>query len=377
MDIPLADLNAEYEAVGAEIDEAIRSVVESKSFVGGEFLQRFESEFAGFSGLEHGVGTSSGTTALQLALLACGVQPGDEVVTVPNTFIATAEAIVHAGATPVFCDVDPQTMNMNPERLREAITPRARAVLPVHLNGQPAAMDEISAIAAEHDLAVIEDAAHAHGAEFDGKPVGSFGKAACFSFYPAKNLGAYGDAGAVLTNDPEIAESVRMLRDHGRSAKYTHKTIGFNYRMDALQGAILSAKLRHLADWNANRRRSAAVYDELLAPIPNLTTPVVHPKADHVYHLYVVKLGERDALRTTLADAGIGSGVHYPLPLHLQPAFAYLGHETGAFPVTEALAEQIISLPMFPELTRPQIERVVAVVSEHCARMREDSDAAE
>jgi len=369
MRIPLADLNAEYRAIGPEIDEAIRAVVESKAFIGGRFVEAFEDEFARFCGVKYAVGTSSGTTALQLALLACGIGPGDEVVTVPNTFIATAEAIVHTGAKPVFCDVHPQTMNMDPQRLREAITDRCRAVLPVHLNGQPAAMDEVQTIAEERELVVVEDAAQAHGARFDGKPVGRFGKAACFSFYPAKNLGAYGDAGAVATNDADVAEQVRKLRDHGRADKYTHRRVGFNFRMDALQAAVLSAKLKHLAEWNAKRQRNAAIYDELLSPTPNLAIPVPHPKAEHVYHLYVVKVGERDRLRERLAEEGIGSGIHYPLPLHLQPAFAHLRYARGSFPIAEALAGQIISLPMFPGLTRAQIEDVARVVLDHCARL--------
>ncbi len=359
--IEMVDLHAQYAAIKPEIDAAIQRVVDNTSFIMGPEVACFEQSFATMSNVAFGVGVASGTAALHLALLACGVGPGDEVITTPFTFFATAEAISQTGARPVFVDIDPQTYNLNPELIEAAITPRTRAIMPVHLYGQMAEMDDILAIARRHGLRVIEDAAQAHAAEYKGRRAGSLGDLACFSFYPSKNLGCYGDGGLVTGNDPDLIQRVRKLRDHGRTSKYEHDEVGWGYRLDALQAAILGAKLPHLEAWTEARRAHACRYNELLSD-SDVTAPVALAHNRHVYHCYVVRTPRRNELAEHLKAAGIGVVIHYPLPLHRQPAYHGLGYAPGSLPVSEACAEQVISLPMFPELTAEQIERVATTV---------------
>jgi dTDP-4-amino-4,6-dideoxygalactose transaminase len=355
--IPLVDLKAQYAALRPEIDAAIARVIANTSFIMGPEVHAFEEAFAAWCQARYAVGISSGTAAIELTLRALGVGPGDEVITTPFTFIATAEAISATGATPVFADIDPATYNLAPVAAEAAITARTRALLPVHLYGQPAGMDALAAIARRHGLALIEDAAQAHGAEIGGRRVGSLGDAACFSFYPGKNLGAYGDGGAVTTDDEALAGRLRKLRDHGRVSKYVHDELGYGHRLDALQAAILAAKLPHLDAANAARRRLAARYRELLAG-SDLVLPFEPEGVTPVYHLYVVRTPRRDALLADLREQGIEAGIHYPLPLHLQPAYRELGLRPGSFPMAEAAAQQVLSLPLFPEMTVAQQERV-------------------
>jgi len=355
MKVNFVDLKMQYSAIKPEIDRAIQDVIESTAFAGGPFVAAFEKDFAAFCGCKHAVGSSSGTSALWMALLALGVGPGDEVITVPNTFIATAEAISFCGATPVFVDVDDYTYTMNPELLSDAITSRTKAVIPVHLYGQTADMDPILEVAAEHGVYVVEDACQAHGATYKGRPAGSMGDVGCFSFYPGKNLGAYGEAGAAVTSNEVLAGRMRMFRDHGQSTRYYHAMVGWNSRMDGLQGSILRAKLMHLPKWNDARRAHAARYSALLKDVAGITTPVEAAYAGHVYHLYAVRCKNRDELLQSLAEQGISCGIHYPLGLHLQEAYASLGYGRGSFPVAEALAGEELSLPMFAELMAEQI----------------------
>ncbi len=357
MAIPLVDLKAQYRSIGDEVNGAIQRVIDNTSFILGEEVSSFEDRFAAFCRTEYAVGTSSGTSALHLALLACGVGPGDEVITVPHTFTATGEAIIHAGAMPVFVDVDLDSYNIAPDQIEAAITEKTKAILPVHLYGRPAEMDPIMAIAERHKLAVIEDAAQAHGAEYRGRSVGSIGHAACFSFYPGKNLGAYGDGGAVVTNDEQIAEKVRLLRNHGRREKYEHITVGYGYRLDALQAAILKLKLGHLNEWNEQRRANADTYRELLQGL-DLVLPRNSQHLKSVYHLFVVRNPRRDALLEHLRSNEIFAGVHYPIPLHLHPAYRHLGYQRGDFPDAEQAAREVLSLPMYPELSPAQMARV-------------------
>ena len=323
----------------------------------------FEQAFASSVGANGAVGVASGTAALHLALLAVGIKPGDEVITTAHTFIATAEPISLIGARPVFVDIDPLTYNIDPNRVEEAITSRTKAILPVHLYGQPAQMEPLRDIASSHGLWLIEDAAQAHAAEYDGKRCGSIGDLACFSFYPGKNLGAYGDAGCVTGNDESLLARVRKLRDHGRTTKYEHEEIGFPERIDALQAAILGAKLPHLESWTEARRTHAQLYNELLSD-RRITTPFESPNVRHVYHLYVIRTAHRDAMLEHLQSKGIGAGIHYPIPLHRQPAYLKQGYGEVHLPITEQIAGEIISLPMYPELEREQIEYVVQAVSE-------------
>jgi dTDP-4-amino-4,6-dideoxygalactose transaminase len=361
--IPLVDLKAQYLSIKDEIDAAIQRVVDSTGFIMGPDVRAFEGEFARFCGVRYALGVDSGTAALHLAFLACDIGPGDEVITTPHTFIATIGMLGRVGARPVFVDIDPRTYNMDPARIEAAITERTKAILPVHLYGQPAEMDPILEIADKHGLKVIEDAAQAHGAEYKGRRAGSMGHVAIFSFYPGKNLGAYGDAGAVVTDDGEIAEKVRLLRNHGRRDKYEHLLQGFNYRIDTLQAAILRAKLAHLKEWNEARRRRAAAYRGFLGDL-DLVLPYEPEHVRAVYHLFVVRLQERDALLEYLRERGISTGIHYPIPLHLQPACRHLGHKEGDFPITEESARQVLSLPMYPELTQVQIQEVVRAIKE-------------
>ncbi len=332
--------------------------MDSCAFAGGPFVEKFEEEFAQFCGCRHAIGVGNGTDALWLTLLALGIGPGDEVITVPNSFIATAEAISLTGATPVFVDIDSSTYTMDPGCLKEAISDRTRAVIPVHLFGQMADMDPIMAVAKEKGIPVVEDACQAHGAECRGRRAGSIGIAAAFSFYPGKNLGACGEAGAVVTNDPEIARTVRILRDHGQDRKYFHRLVGWNARMDGIQGAVLSVKLKHLDDWNEARRNAASSYCALLAEFEELTLPMEAEYAKHVYHVFAIRISERDRLQKDLADRGIHCGVHYPVPIHLQQAYSQLGLVSGSFPIAELCSREFLSLPMYAELTQEQISDV-------------------
>lgn len=361
MAIPFVNLKAQYLSIKDEIDSAIQNVIDNTAFIMGEDVKEFEKEFAEFCNAKYAIGVSSGTSALHLALIACGVGRGDEVITVPNTFIATAESITHAGAKPVFVDIDENSYNINPDLIEKAVTEKTKAIIAVHLFGQPADMGVVNEVAQKYDLVVIEDAAQAHGAEYKGKVVGTLGKVACFSFYPAKNLGAYGDAGMVVTDDGEIAEKVTLLRNHGRTEKYQHLIEGYNYRMDTIQAAVLRVKLRHLKEWTEKRRNNAKLYDLLLED-DSVITPKEMDYAKHVYHLYVIRTEKRDELQNTLKGASIATGLHYPIPLHLQPAYKYLGYKEGDFPVTEKLANEGLSLPMFAELTEAEIEKIVQVI---------------
>lgn len=363
MDIPLCDLKAQYDSIAAEIDPILRSVVASTRYIGGPEVANFEEEFARYSGAAHCVGVASGTAALHLAFVAAGLGPGDEVLTVAHTFIATAEPVVTLGARVRFVDIDERTYTMDVSKLEAAITPRTRVLLPVHIYGQPADMDPILELAAARGLTVIEDAAQAHGARYKGeRTCGGMAPFGTFSFYPGKNLGAYGDAGAITCTDATLAERMRSLSNHGRADKYLHDEEGFNFRLDALQAAILRVKLRHLPAWTEARRKVAALYDARLAGNEQVVRPFVAPYAEPVYHLYVVRVPERDRILAGLRAQGIDAGIHYPVPLHLQPAYRYLGYEEGAFPVTERIATEILSLPIFPEMTADQVDRVVGTL---------------
>ncbi len=363
--IPLVDLKAQYAAIQPDIDAAIARVIASTAFVGGPAVADFEAAWAAFQQAPHAVGCGSGTAALVLALKALEIGPGDEVITSAHTFVATVEAIELDGATPVLVDIDPLSYCLDAAQVEAAITPATRAIVPVHLYGQIGPMDQIAALARRHGLAIVEDAAQAHAAEYGGHRAGHWGAAACFSFYPGKNLGAYGEAGAVVTRDPALARRVALLRDHGSAAKNVHDVIGYNERLDAIQAAVLSAKLPYLEAWTEARRRHAAAYTARLRDVPGVTVPVELPGARHVYHIYCIRVpGDRDAIQAALNARGIGAGVHYPIPLHLQPALAHRGWQRGQFPEAEAAAATILSLPLYPELTEAQIETVVAALRE-------------
>ena len=362
MNVPFLDLSAQHAPLRGEIDAAIQEVIESNAFAGGPFVSQFEENFADYCGCQYAIGLGSGTEALWLTLLAIGVGPGDEVITVPMTFIATAEAITYCGARPVFVDVDERTFTMNPTALRAAITPRTKAIVPVHLFGQSADMDPILEVAREHGLFVIEDACQAHGAEYKGRKVGALGDAGCFSFYPGKNLGAFGEAGATVTSDVALQERIRALRDHGQTRRYHHAMVGWNSRMDGIQAAVLRIKLRHLDRANERRRSHAANYDRLFIEVEEVMTPYTADYARHVYHVYAIRTPERDNVMQHLKDNGIGCGLHYPIPVHLQECYRSLGYKIGAFPISELCAREFLSLPMFPELTSSQMEWVVGGV---------------
>ncbi len=361
-DIPFVDLTAQLASIRPELDAAIAGVLDAGRFVLGEEVDRLEQEFAAYVGAAHGVAVNSGTSALHVALLALGVGPGDEVITVPHTFVATVAAILYTGARAVLVDIDPRTFNMDPNRLAAAITPRTKAILPVHLYGQPADMNPILDIARHYGLAIVEDACQAHGSEYEHRRVGALGEIGAFSFYPGKNLGAYGEGGIAVTNDPALAKTMRMLRDFGQETKYNHVLFGFNYRMETFQGAILRVKLRHLEDWTEARRTIARRYDALLGGCDVVQIPEAMPWARHVYHLYAVRTPNRDDLRARLASEGVQTGIHYPVPVHLQPAYASLGYRLGDFPETERAAHEVLSLPMFPELTGEQVDAVAAAL---------------
>jgi dTDP-4-amino-4,6-dideoxygalactose transaminase len=360
--IPFVDLKAQYLAIKDEVDTAIRGVLETCQFTLGSEVAAFEQEFASFQQTAHGIGVNTGTSALHLSLLAAGIGPGDEVITVPFTFMATVSAIDYTGAKPVLVDIDPVTFNMEPNAVEAAITPRTRAIVPVHLYGQPADMDPIMAVARKHKLLVIEDACQAHASEYKGRRVGGIGDLGCFSFYPGKNLGAYGEGGMVVTNNAEYARKLRMLRDWGAEKKYHHVLKGYNYRLEGIQGAVLRVKLKYLEKWTGARRAAAAIYDRLLAPL-GVPTPAAMPWARHVYHIYAVRTPQRQKWQDALLARGVHTGIHYPVPVHLLPAFAELGYQPGQFPHAERAANEVLSLPMFPEITAQQIEAVCAAVA--------------
>ena len=362
--IPFVDLKEQYNSIRREIDDAISRTLTSSQFILGPEVTAFEEEFSAYVGAGFGIGVNSGTSALHLALLAAGIGPGDEVITTPFTFVATVAAIVYAGATPVFVDIDPALYTIDPSRIESAITARTKAILPVHLYGQPADMDPILELARKHSLRVIEDAAQAHGAEYKGRRVGSLGDFGCFSFYPGKNLGAYGEGGMVVTSDPEFRRTLRMLRDWGAEQKYQHVLKGYNYRLEGMQGAILRVKLRHLEAWTLRRRVLAETYNETLRPA-GIGTPVEASYSRHVYHVYAIRTPERARLQQQLQEQGIQTGIHYPIPVHLLPAYADLGYRQGQFPHAERAADEELSLPMFPELTASQVYAVSAAVLQH------------
>jgi dTDP-4-amino-4,6-dideoxygalactose transaminase len=423
MKVPFLDLKIQYLAMKDEIHTAIQQVLDATAFAGGPFVAQFEKEFASFCGCGETIGVGSGTEALWLCLLALGIGPGDEVITVPNSFIATAEAITLCGATPAFVDVDPRTYTLDPNKLEEYLKKRVQgagrrvqaatssgqrsavsgrqsgvsglqppasnlqpgsrnvssfsldprssvlepvsrpsAVIPVHLFGQPADMDPILEIAKKYNLAVIEDACQAHGALYKGRKAGSLGDAGCFSFYPGKNLGAYGEAGAAVTSDPAMAARMRMIRDHGQSKKYHHELIGWNDRMDGIQGAILSAKLQNLSAWNEARRKNAHLYTKLLGEVDGIVVPEEAPYARHIYHVYAVRVQNRDRLMSALGEKGVSCGIHYPIPIHLTEAYKFMGLGKGSFPAAEKCADEFLSLPMYPELSEEQIEYVCSAI---------------
>jgi len=355
------DLQAQYDSIGTEVLAVLEEICESSSFAQGPATANFEAEFAAYCGVNHCVSLNSGTSALHLALRCLDVGPGDEVVTVSMTFIATAWAISYVGATPVFVDIDPVRRTLNPDKLEAAITARTKAIIPVHLYGMPAEMNRIMEIAERHGLPVIEDAAQAHGARYRGRRVGQFGQIACFSFYPSKNLGAYGEGGALITNDASTAQRARSLRDHAQSQKYLHDEIGYNYRMDSFQGAVLSIKLKRLDEWNTARIERARYYTELLKG-SSYKLPAHVSDSECVWHCYVIATPERDRVRSALQDVGIQGAVHYPVPIHLQKAYAHLGYRAGDLQVTETLCEQCLSLPIYPELPKEKISRVASVL---------------
>ena len=387
MSIPMVDLKAQYASLRDEIDAAVKRVIENAQFIGGPELEAFEKELGGWCGAAYAVGVANGTEALQLALLACGIKPGDEVVTTPFTFIATAEAITQCGAVPVFCDIEPQTYNLDPQLIEAKITPLTRCILPVHLYGHPADMGPIMETAKKHGLKVIEDCAQALGAAYSSpviarspqvtrqsdehsarqSRVGTFGDAGCLSFFPSKVLGAYGDGGMVVTGDAAVAESLRMLRNHGARRKYYHEVPGFNSRLDGLQAAVLRVKLRHLDDWIRQRRRVAALYAKYLGEIPCVTAPYEAPGSYHCYNYYTVRLksgSDRAALQKSLSEKGVSSMVYYPVSLHLQTVYAGQGGKKGDFPVSERAQDEVLSLPIYPEMTEEQVKQVAEAVKQ-------------
>ncbi|MGR9080358.1 DegT/DnrJ/EryC1/StrS family aminotransferase [Rhizobium leguminosarum] len=360
--IPFLDLKAQYQSIKSEIDAAVLGVLASGQYILGEEVARLEQEFADYCDVKHAIAVNTGTSALHLSLLAAGVGPGDEVITVPFTFVATVSAICYAGARPVFVDVEPVTLTMDPAQLEARITPRTKAIIPVHLYGQMADMDAIKAIADRYRIPVIEDACQAHGAQYKGARAGSIGTSGCFSFYPGKNLGACGEGGIVVTNSDDQAKTMRMLRDWGQEQRYHHLLKGFNYRMDAIQGAILRIKLLHLEAWTEARRAHGRRYSLLLGGSANLRTPVEITDRRHVYHVYSIRSRDRDQLQRVLTAEGIQSGLHYPIPVHLQKAHADLGYKAGDFPISEAAAREVLSLPIYPEMPAWHVDQVAAAL---------------
>ena len=358
MKVPFIDFSEQYSSIKDEITEGLNEVFETGSFILGPREKAFEAEFAAYCGVKYAVGVNSGTDALYLALSALGVEPSDEVILPAFTFIATALCVSYTGARPVFVDVEEETLNIDPIKFKEAITSKTKAIIPVHLYGQPANMDEIVAIARDNGIAVIEDAAQSHGAEYKNKKVGSLGDIACFSFYPTKSLGAFGDGGIVVTNSDEIADKLRMLRDYGRKGRYEHKIKGYNSRLDTVQAVILSAKLKYLDEWNRMRNDNAAYYCELLRDVEGVRCPIIKEDRTHVFQTFAVRIQDRDVVLDAMKQKGIGVLIHYPIPLHLQEAYADLGYKKGDFPVSEMLASEVLSLPMFPHMKKEQIEYV-------------------
>ena len=361
--LPLVDLRAQHAAIAAEVEAAVQGVMANTDFILGADVAAFEEEYAAYCEADHCVAVDSGMSALELGMRAMGIGPGDEVITPAGSFIASSSAISFTGATPVWVDVDPRTYNIDPAVIEAAITPRTKAIMVVHLYGQPAEMDRVLEIAARHHLPVIEDACQSHGARHRGRRTGSLGAFAAFSFYPSKNLGAYGDAGALTTNDPALAETVRMMRNYGQRSKYDHVYLAWNRRMDTMQAAVLRVKLRHLDAWNESRRRIASMYGELLAA-SGAVLPYASPDTEHVYHLYVVQVDDRERVMAEMAQRGVATGIHYPVPIHLQEAYRERGVEAGAFPVTEAAAQRVLSLPMYPELPEDGVRRVADALGE-------------
>jgi dTDP-4-amino-4,6-dideoxygalactose transaminase len=363
IEVPLSDLRTQYQRIAPQVMEEIGEVLENASFILGPKVVQFEEDFARWCGTKHCIGVNSGTSALHLPLICAGVGPGDEVITVPMTFIATSWAISYCGAKPVFVDVDPVTATMDPAKVEAAITPRTKAILPVHLYGQPADLEALMEISRRRGIPLIEDCAQAHGAKYRGQGVGTFGIAGCYSFYPGKNLGAFGEGGAIVTNDDALAARMRALRDHAQCRRYHHSEIGYNYRMDGIQGAVLGVKLKHIDRWTETRCGFAERYLSLLAGLPiQLPTPVADRK--HVWHLFVIQHPQRDALRTKLESMRVHTGLHYPVPLHLQEAYSSLGYKEGDFPVAEKIANQCVSLPLFAEMTLQQQNAVIDALNE-------------
>ncbi|UCH65128.1 MAG: DegT/DnrJ/EryC1/StrS family aminotransferase [Ignavibacterium sp.] len=364
MQVPFLDLKVQYQSIKTDVDAAIQKVIDNTAFILGESVANFEQNFAKAHNAKYCIGVSSGTDGNHLATWSLGIKPGDEVIIPANTFIATAWGATLCGATPIMVDCHPDNYNLDPEKVEAAITPKTKAIVAVHLYGQPADMDKLREIANQHNLFLIEDAAQAHLAEYNGEKVGGLSTAASFSFYPGKNLGAYGEAGAVLTNDDQLANNLKMLREHGQSEKYCHQSFGHNYRMEGIQGAVLGVKLKYLDKWTEGRRRVAAKYKELLSDIDTIRLPIEMPYAKHVYHLFVIQVNgsngkdTRDKLQKFLGENGVATGLHYPIPLHQQNCFSYLGYKEGDFPVTEQLATTGLSLPMFPELSDDKIQYV-------------------
>lgn len=367
MNVPFLDLKAQYKTIKEEVHAAINDVIENTAFAGGPFVAKFEQEFAKFCGTKHAIGVGNGTDALWMALVALSVGAGDEVITTPNTFIATAEAISLSGATPVFIDIDEKTHNMNPTLIEAAITKKTKAIIPVHLFGQPADMDPILAVAQKHGLKVIEDACQAHGAEYKGKKAGSIGAIGCFSFYPGKNLGAYGEGGGIVTNDDALAAKMRMFRDHGQAKKYYHDIIGWNARLDGIQGAVLNVKLKYLNNWNDARRKHAKDYTAGLSAVKDIIVPLEAEYAKHVYHIYAIRVKDRDKLMAYLGKKGVSCGIHYPVPLHLQAAYGFMKKGEGSFPIAEKCASEYLSLPMFAELTDEHVAYVIEQIKGYYA----------
>lgn len=359
MKIPFLDLKAQYNVIKGEVEIGLQEVMANTAFASGPFVQKYEKEFAEFCGAKYCVAVNSGTSALHIALLAHDIKPGNEVITVPNTFVATAWSISYCGAKPVFVDVDSKTWLMNPDLIEKAITSKTKAILPVHLYGQPADMDPINEIAKKHNLIVIEDAAQAHAATYNEKVIGSLGNTTCFSFYPGKNLGAYGEGGAVVSDNETVVKKMRMLRDHGQSKKYHHDFVGYNYRMDGFQGAVLSVKLKYLQEWTDKRNKMAQRYNYGLQDIEGLQVAYVRDNDVSAFHLYVIHTEKRDELMKYLNEHEIAAGLHYPIPIHLQKAYEHLNHKKGDFPITEKNAAQCLSLPLYPELNIESQKKVI------------------
>ena len=364
MKVPLVDLRTQYRNLKEEIDPAVIGVMNRGDFILGAAVEELETNFARFCGVRYGAGVASGLDALHLSLVALGIKQGDEVITVANTFVSTVFAISRTGAKPVLVDCNSETYNMDVSRVENAITPRTKAIIPVHLYGQPVDMDPLMEVAKKHNLKVVEDACQAHGAEYKGRRTGSLGDVGCFSFYPGKNLGAYGDGGMAVTDDNEVAGKIQILRNLGSKVKYYHIEKGFNSRLDTIQAAILNVKLKHLDDWNTKRREAAAAYNALLKEIPGIVTPKETEYSTHVYHLYVIRVKERDKVLAKLKELDIGAGIHYPIPVHLLDCYKDLGYAEGSFPITEVCAKEILSLPLFPEITSEQIRYVVETLGD-------------